>query len=297
MGYALLYESMLDSVLQARDRFLKPEGGVMAPSQCRIMFGLCEGSEILKERVGFWSDVYGVYCSISPHYITLKSVAGFDLSVMASDVYKEAIVDVVGPDSMASEPYFLKDLHLKDITTRQLDFTSQFTLVSTTPKRTKIHAFVLYFDTFFTTTGEPVPPEVPVRVTKEGDVTLAEVWPVGGKAPPQRRASMGSGLKQKEDKRVISFSTGPRSQPTHWKQTIFLLRDPIHAEDGTLHISTLNLDGSASVNTGTIVTGSFYCKKSATNSRELDVEIHYSVRQNAETTIVGDTVVQIYKVR
>jgi protein arginine N-methyltransferase 3 len=63
MGYALLYESMLDSVLQARDRFLKPEGGVMAPSQCRIMFGLCEGSEILKERVGFWSDVYGVYRS------------------------------------------------------------------------------------------------------------------------------------------------------------------------------------------------------------------------------------------
>lgn len=262
MGYALLYESMLDSVLQARDRFLKPEGGVMAPSQCRIMFGLCEGSEILKERVGFWSDVYG-----------------FDLSVMASDVYKEAIVDVVGPESMASEPYLLKDLHLKDITTRQLDFTSPFTLVSTTPKRTKIHAFVLYFDTFFTTTGEPVPPEVPVRVTKEGDVTLAEVWPVGGKAPPQRRASMGSGLKQKEDKRVTSFSTGPRSQPTHWKQTIFLLRDPIHAEDGT------------------IVTGSFYCKKSATNSRELDVEIHYSVRQNAETTTVGDTVVQIYKVR
>lgn len=262
MGYALLYESMLDSVLQARDRFLKPEGGVMAPSQCRIMFGLCEGSEILKERIGFWSDVYG-----------------FDLSVMGNDVYEEAIVDVVGPESMASEPYLLKDLHIKDVTTRQLDFTSQFTLVSTTPKRTKIHAFVLYFDTFFTTTGEPVLPEVPVRVTKEGDVTLAEVWPVGGKAPPQRRASTGPGLKQKEDKRVTSFSTGPRSQPTHWKQTIFLLRDPIHAEDGT------------------IVTGSFYCKKSATNSRELDVEIHYSVRQNSETTEVGETVVQIYKVR
>ncbi|KAG2740413.1 S-adenosyl-L-methionine-dependent methyltransferase [Suillus brevipes Sb2] len=61
MGYALLHESMLDSVLQARDRFLKPEGGVMAPRQCRIIFGLCEGSEILKERVGFWSDVYGTH--------------------------------------------------------------------------------------------------------------------------------------------------------------------------------------------------------------------------------------------
>lgn len=59
MGYALLYESMLDSVLRARDRFLRPDGGVMAPSQSKIMIALCQGCEILKDRVGFWSDVYG----------------------------------------------------------------------------------------------------------------------------------------------------------------------------------------------------------------------------------------------
>ena len=58
MGYALLYESMLDSVLNARDRFLKP-GGIMAPSQCKMMLGLCDASEILKDRVTFWNDVYG----------------------------------------------------------------------------------------------------------------------------------------------------------------------------------------------------------------------------------------------
>lgn len=58
MGYGLLYESMLDSVLKARDRFLNPDGGVMAPSQCRMMFGLCEAGEIFKERIGFWGDVY-----------------------------------------------------------------------------------------------------------------------------------------------------------------------------------------------------------------------------------------------
>lgn len=58
MGYALLYESMLDSVLVARDRFLKP-GGVMAPSQTRIMFGLSEAKDIYKARVEFWTDIYG----------------------------------------------------------------------------------------------------------------------------------------------------------------------------------------------------------------------------------------------
>jgi protein arginine N-methyltransferase 3 len=58
MGYALLYESMLDSVLVARDRFLRA-GGVMAPSQCRMMFALCDATEIYKDRIGFWDDVYG----------------------------------------------------------------------------------------------------------------------------------------------------------------------------------------------------------------------------------------------
>ena len=58
MGYALLYESMLDSVLHARDRFLRP-GGIMAPSQTQMMFALCEAGELFKERIGFWSDVYG----------------------------------------------------------------------------------------------------------------------------------------------------------------------------------------------------------------------------------------------
>ena len=60
MGYALLYESMLDSVLHARDRFLKP-GGVMAPSQTRMLLGLCEAGEVFKDRVEFWNDIYGTH--------------------------------------------------------------------------------------------------------------------------------------------------------------------------------------------------------------------------------------------
>ena len=82
MGYALLYESMLDSILVARDRFLKPplkariitdeergreereepkeKGGVLAPSQARMLLGLCSALDIVKDRVEFWSDVYGL---------------------------------------------------------------------------------------------------------------------------------------------------------------------------------------------------------------------------------------------
>ena len=81
MGYALLYESMLDSVLVARDRFLKPKtvnnnpnntgevkeakAGVMVPSQTRMLLSLCTASDVYKERVEFWSDIYGTRAPFS----------------------------------------------------------------------------------------------------------------------------------------------------------------------------------------------------------------------------------------
>ncbi|GLB38566.1 putative class I-like SAM-binding methyltransferase superfamily, protein arginine N-methyltransferase family protein [Lyophyllum shimeji] len=255
MGYALLYESMLDSVLHARDRFLRP-GGVMAPSQCRMELALCDATEVYKERIGFWNDVYG-----------------FDLSAMAEDLYDDAIIDVVGPDTLLSAPYTIKDLILSETTPRQLDFSSSFTLVSTAERRTKVNSFVLYFDTFFTVSGHPVPSSTDVKIVKEGDVIIADIWPAGGKPAPQRRRSQGA------DKDVItSFSTGPQSVPTHWKQTLFLLREPVTVAEGS------------------IVHGTFRCRKSEDNSRELDVEIHFSVKTDPDGP-ASDTFVRMFKVR
>ena len=48
---------------------------------------------------------------------------------------------------------------------------------------------------------------------------------------------------------------------------------------------------------GTIVEGTFKCKKSEDNSRELDVEIHYTVKEPEESAATSDVFVQIYKVR
>lgn len=38
----------------------------------------------------------------------LKQTLGFDLSTMADGLYDEAIVDVIGPDALVSEPYVIK---------------------------------------------------------------------------------------------------------------------------------------------------------------------------------------------
>lgn len=99
---------------------------------------------------------------------------------------------------------------------------------------------MLYFDTFFSSTGEPVPNDTKVSTVKEGEASLAEVWPVGGKSAPQRRASHSEGLTGKPQLKIISFSTGPKSIPTHWKQTIFLLREPLAVDEGAVSIPISN---------------------------------------------------------
>ena len=48
---------------------------------------------------------------------------------------------------------------------------------------------------------------------------------------------------------------------------------------------------------GTVVQGTFKCRKSADNSRELDVEIHYTVQDPDAEAPRSEVVVQLFKVR
>jgi ubiquinone/menaquinone biosynthesis C-methylase UbiE len=52
MGYFLLRESMLDSLIRARDRFLKP-GGVMMPSSATMMWGAINCEDMRLQKVPF----------------------------------------------------------------------------------------------------------------------------------------------------------------------------------------------------------------------------------------------------
>ena len=63
-GYMLLYESMLDSVLYARDNFMR-EGGLMAPSQTRLVIEGITGERIWRDRIDFWKSVYGMFVSVA----------------------------------------------------------------------------------------------------------------------------------------------------------------------------------------------------------------------------------------
>ncbi|KAG9062819.1 hypothetical protein KI688_005125 [Linnemannia hyalina] len=145
MGYFLLYEAMLDSVLVARDRFLAP-GGILAPSQTRILFTATNDESFVNDSIDYWNDVYG-----------------FKMSTMKENVLREAVVDFVSPESIVTNTVTIKDLPHQTITVAGLDFVSDFELVMKHDDH--ISAFVGYFDTWFTRDGQDV--GLDVGISKE----------------------------------------------------------------------------------------------------------------------------------
>jgi hypothetical protein len=58
MGFYLLHESMLQSVLVARDRWLRP-GGLMMPSRARIHAAPVSLRAFRRSTIDFWDDLHG----------------------------------------------------------------------------------------------------------------------------------------------------------------------------------------------------------------------------------------------
>ena len=56
MGYFLLYESMLDTVLYARDKYLAPQG-LIFPDKATIFMAGIEDGEYKDEKIGCKSNV------------------------------------------------------------------------------------------------------------------------------------------------------------------------------------------------------------------------------------------------
>jgi len=123
MGYGLLFESMLDSVLVARDAWLKP-GGIMIPSLATIFV---QGQNDSK-RFDYWNDVYG-----------------FDYSILAKQIPSEALVEVVDPSTIISDRAVLNSIDLCKVSKEELDFSKTTTI--TISKDTILTSIVITWDT------------------------------------------------------------------------------------------------------------------------------------------------------
>lgn len=198
MGYFLLYESMLDTVLYARDTYLNTDGKIF-PDRASIHMAGIEDGDYKEEKIGFWDNVYG-----------------FDFTPLKDTALAEPLVDTVELKACVTDPCKVFEIDLYTIAAEDLAFRAAFSLKVRRPDF--IHALIAWFDIEFSACHKP-----------------------------------------------IRFSTGPHAKYTHWKQTVFYLREVLTVEDGEE------------------VKGHLSSKPNEKKKRDLDITVEYELQTDNES--------------
>jgi len=136
MGYFLLYESMLDTVLLARDKYLK-KGGLIFPDTATLYIAAIEDQDYKEEKINFWDNVYG-----------------FDYSCIKDIALREPLVDTVELKAVVTDPCMIKHIDLLTAKKEDLTFEAPFSLTAT--RDDYVHAFLAWFDICFECTHKKV---------------------------------------------------------------------------------------------------------------------------------------------
>ncbi|KAK9825550.1 hypothetical protein WJX74_005515 [Apatococcus lobatus] len=146
MGYALLFETMLDTVLYCRDRWLAP-GGALFPCEATLYLAAA-GPPGDNHGPNFWTDVYG---------FSMQAIGDME---KARDM-KVAAVAPVEPQHIISQPCLIRALDLNSLTLEQTELTQEFEL-ELLPDKAEMgcHALVLWFDVTFPSPADGAPATV-----------------------------------------------------------------------------------------------------------------------------------------
>eukprot|EP01094_Clydonella_sp_ATCC50884_P019934 TRINITY_DN4007_c0_g2_i1.p1 TRINITY_DN4007_c0_g2~~TRINITY_DN4007_c0_g2_i1.p1 ORF type:complete len:301 (+),score=109.30 TRINITY_DN4007_c0_g2_i1:36-905(+) len=136
MGYFLFYESMLDSVLFARDKWLK-EGGVMLPDKASMWITAIEDEEYKEEKINWWDNVWG-----------------YNMSCIRKVAMEEPLVDSVNENAIVTDANQMMWVDINTVKVSDLDFSAPFKI--TAIRSDHIHALVVYFDITFDACHKPV---------------------------------------------------------------------------------------------------------------------------------------------
>lgn len=130
MGYCLFYESMLDTVIYARDKWLK-EDGLLFPDKAQLYLTAIEDRAYKNRKINFWDDVYG-----------------YKMSCIKELAISEPLVDNVDAKQIVTGNCLIKEVNLHRVKKEDLTFEVSFKLP--VKKDEYIHAFMTYFTIDFT---------------------------------------------------------------------------------------------------------------------------------------------------
>merc|ERR1719431_1936091 len=110
MGCCLFHESMLDTVLYARDKWLRA-GGLMFPDKATLYVCAIEDRQYKDDKINWWDDVYG-----------------FDMSAIRKVALTEPLVDVVDRNQVVSNNCLIKEIDIQTLTKEEIPFEAPFHL-------------------------------------------------------------------------------------------------------------------------------------------------------------------------
>merc|ERR1711953_91787 len=151
MGYCLFYESMLDSVLYARDKWLAPDG-LMFPDRATLYVTAIEDRQYKDDKINWWDDVYG-----------------FDMSCIRSVALQEPLVDVVDKNQVVTGNCLVKEIDIQTLKKEEIPFEAPFHLQIR--RNDYVQALVTFFNIEFTPchkrVGFSTAPEAPYTHWKQ----------------------------------------------------------------------------------------------------------------------------------
>ena len=109
MGTLLISEFMIESVIKARDMFLRPNGSIW-PSRATLYLAPCSATEVYESAIKFWENVYG-----------------FDFSVVTTDLFgsqtgKPIHSHVAKEEDILAQPVSVVHLDMKTVTIESIEY-------------------------------------------------------------------------------------------------------------------------------------------------------------------------------
>ncbi|XP_057477986.1 probable protein arginine N-methyltransferase 6 isoform X2 [Actinidia eriantha] len=252
MGYMLLYESMLGSIIIARDRWLK-SGGLILPSNATLYMAPITHPDRYSESIEFWRNVYGIDMSAM-------------LPLAKQCAFEEPCVETITGENVLTWPHVgrlfslfvygrsptywpmssfqVKHVDCYTITNHELEsVATRFKFKSM--MRAPLHGFAFWFDVEFSD---------PAILHTENNPQSSIM-----ESPNEHSSTDGSQRKKRANpSQALVLSTAPEDPPTHWQQTLIYFYDPIEVEQDQ------------------IIEGAVTLSQSKENARFMNIHLEYA---------------------
>ncbi|OQR71379.1 protein arginine N-methyltransferase 3-like [Tropilaelaps mercedesae] len=130
MGYFLLFESMMDTVITARNKLLEPDGLIL-PCKASMFLTITDSATLHERNVAYWEDVYG-----------------FKMTCMKKLSVGDVLVEVCFDKDVCGTEVGFKKFDMYTVTVEEtVSFSSPFNITAT--RDASVTAIVGYFEVYF----------------------------------------------------------------------------------------------------------------------------------------------------